>query len=123
MIILGAIIVIIIIVALTVMRSPNGSQNGKTSATPQELKGSLVCLPKKGSGAEQTAECSYGLKTGDNKHYALKDSSGKGLFALLQGNTIGAAVTVNGLVSTPPADQVYDIVGTIDATEIKKTEQ
>lgn len=89
-----------------------------TSSTPSsgavELTGVVECLPKPGNGP-QTLECAYGIKTSDNKHYALRNVEQS-----MINYPVGTEVVVKGELSPPPTDTVYDINGVINVTAFSK---
>ena len=47
------------------------------STNQVSLVGKLVCLPHKNTDGLQTLECASGLRTNDDKYYALKGSLGE----------------------------------------------
>lgn len=81
-----------------------------TQTTPVNLNGSLACLPHQNSLA--TLECAIGLKTDDGRYYKLK--------GLPETNTdFNSRIRITGQLSQPQADEVYDIVGSIQISSIE----
>jgi len=79
------------------------------------VSGVITCLPHKGDGPH-TMECAFGLKAPDGTFYALQD-----LWTVAPDMTeTEVSVRVTGAVSTPAADEKYDIVGVIKVTKVEK---
>lgn len=102
----AAVIVITITLAVLNMRAPT------PKATDIVLSGEITCLPHKTSSGPQTLECAFGLKTDDNRYFALHDVPPP------QAQTaVGTRVTVHGVLNTD-TDNIYDITGTINVTSL-----
>ncbi len=101
--ILIAVLVSAAIIAVVLMATRTQAPASQVQTT---LTGESVCLPHKDTSGPQTLECAFGLRTDDNRHYALEFSD----------NTIniafGKRVEVTGTLTTP-VDSNYDIVGSI----------
>mgnify|MGYP003393360819 CR=1 FL=1 len=79
------------------------------------LTGKITCLPHKGDGPH-TMECAFGLVTTEGNHYALQN-----LWDVAPDITdTEARVRVTGVVSTPEANEKYDIVGVIKVTKVER---
>ncbi len=79
------------------------------------LTGKITCLPHKGDGPH-TMECAFGLVTTDGNHYALQN-----LWEVAPGITdTEVRVRVTGTVSTPAANEKYDIIGVMKVTKVEK---
>jgi hypothetical protein len=98
------------IVAITITLVAHTQNN---PATPQNARfsvsGEMVCLPHKG-GDVHTMECAYGLRTDDNRYYALQYEP------FPNDIQIGQRVNVTGTLTTDD-DSKYDTVGTIKVTD------
>ena len=86
-------------------------QPSRQDATNIVVSGEMVCLPHKMTTGPQTQECALGLHTDDNRYYALKNAT--------QTNSVGTRVTVQGALTTDN-NTIYDIVGVIDVSSLKK---
>ncbi|HYG83289.1 MAG TPA: hypothetical protein VD907_00225 [Verrucomicrobiae bacterium] len=79
------------------------------------LSGEVVCLPHKDTSGMQTMECAFGLKTAQNKYYALRDQSSVGNL-----REVGQKVKVQGTLTAPAANEIYNIVGVVQVQKIEK---
>jgi hypothetical protein len=104
------VLVATVIVATTIILVAN-TQKQPESQSGFSVSGEIVCLPHKNADGPQTLECSYGLRTDDNRYYALQYQP---FPTDLQ---IGDRVSVNGTLTTG-GHTVYNIVGTIKADVI-----
>ena len=86
-------------------------------ASVQTLSGKIACLPKKGNGPH-TLECATGIQTADGKYYAITETD-TAIRTQLQTYPTGKHITVTGTVSVPPANESYDVVGIIAATQVQ----
>lgn len=89
---------------------------------PVTISGEITCLPKKGPRA-QTMDCAIGLKGLDNRHYGLKnlfqhDPEHKFSVDGLQVEVSGTFVP--GEIKDLDGNIIYDVIGIIDITSIKK---
>ena len=88
----------------------------RPAATPTDqsitLDGTIACLPHVGGGP-QTTECALGLKDDNGEYYGLKR---------LPDPTIPTQtnVEITGTLSPASDNEVYDIVGTITISSLKK---
>lgn len=82
------------------------------STTQVSLEGKLVCLPHKNTDGPQTLECASGLRTNDDKYYALKGSLGE------FGSGDDQAVIVEGTLEGNETDK-YKSEGTVILGTIK----
>lgn len=94
------------IVAVTVTLVAYLQKPADVSTTNFHVSGEIVCLPHKQTGSPHTLECAYGLRTDDNRHYALEYSPFPNEY------NMGDRVRVTGLLTTG-GDSVYAIDGTI----------
>lgn len=76
--------------------------------------GKVICLPHKDGSGPQTLECTMGLAATNGKNYGIKNTKSAFLF------DVGDAVTVNGTLATPEANELYDVAGNITALEVTK---
>ncbi len=85
------------------------------TGTETTLTGKITCLPHKGDGPH-TMECAFGLVTAEGNHYALQN-----LWDVAPTITdTEVRVRVTGVVSTPAANEKYDIVGVVKVTKVEK---
>lgn len=106
------------IIAVVVLGLPRPVASPSIPTGSQTIDGQLACLPKLGTGP-QTMECAIGLRANDGRHYALRQASAESS-AKLWGFPMGTNVRVTGTVTAPSTNEVYDIVGIIDTTNIAK---
>lgn len=105
----------------------NANANASKAVVPAQttLTGSSTCLPHKDTTGPQTLECAMGLKTADNKYYALDltavSQTGSGMLMLQNGST----VTVSGLLT--PIEmlstdhwQKYNVQGIMSVQKLEK---
>lgn len=106
----------------TKMQAPANKAVVPVQAT---LTGSSTCLPHKDTTGPQTLECAMGLKTADNKYYALDltavSQTGSGLLMLQNGST----VTVSGRLT--PIEMIssnqwqkYNVQGIMSVQKLEK---
>lgn len=118
----GVVIVALITIAGLAMVAMVASQQAKITPTNQDqtaiinLRGKIVCLPKKDTSGPQTEECAYGLQISETIHYALTNLNEEG--GGDPSNT-GDLVIVTGTLSPPAAEEIYDVAGTIDVQAIR----
>lgn len=95
--------------------TPDGkSFTNSTSIAPNseiEVKGEIVCLPKKGEGPH-TMECAFGLQSIDGKYYGILNSENPLL------TKTGEVLVVKGTFEQADPETSYDIVGNINVTEV-----
>ena len=90
-------------------------QKPTTTSTEVTVSGKLVCLPHKNTDGPQTLECAFGLRTDDNRHYALQYSP------FPTEHNVGDRLQVTGQLTTGE-DTIYDIVGTIKVTKFSSAQ-
>ncbi len=123
---LGLIGVLIAGAAVWLITSAPWKTDPIVNAPPSELvsgqtvtfEGTLVCLPHRDTSGPQTLECAYGLEASGN-HYGLKGLSDDAL----ETYQTGSSISVTGIFTKADGREKYDIVGTIDITEISKSGQ
>lgn len=105
-------------------QAPNGrsfTEDASTLSQPISIIGEVICLPKRGQG-EQTSECAIGLKGSDDLYYGLSNLSEVDPSNIFSAGNI--RVEVVGAISprtlTGPDGNVYDTVGVIAISTIKK---
>lgn len=83
---------------------------GRTQAPASQIQttltGESVCLPHKDTSGPQTLECAFGLRTDDNRYYALEFPNN------VMNVEFGKRIEVTGTLTTG-GDSIYDIVGSI----------
>jgi|GEM_PF-5036954 len=98
--------------------APEGSGAGMAEVT---LRGAFECLPHKNRRGPVALECAFGLKAEDGLHYAL-DFSKLTLEDYAHIPT-GQKLEVTGTIdSAEPANQKYDIAGTLRVSKVGKAE-
>lgn len=107
---------VVLVVALAVTAALQQSQTPQTPPKQDDYVGNLTCLPHKNAqeGQPQTLECAIGLKTTDSRHYALQDMPEES-----QNIEFATEIVVRGELIQPPADEKYDISGTIKVSTIE----
>lgn len=105
-----------VVLLLALYAATQQSQQQQTTVTYTKYDGNLACLPHKNTQPDQpqTLECAIGLKTKDGKHYAIKDIPEEYRYT-----EFSAHIIVEGEVSSPPADDKYDTLGTIKVRSIE----
>lgn len=111
----AAVVLVIVVLSMTMAGSRSVSPTPVPPGSVQTYKGKVICLPHKNVQGPQTLECAYGLETADGKKYGIRNSSA---FSYDTNDQI----TIKGTVSAPEANNIYDIVGTISATDISKAQ-
>lgn len=86
-----------------------------TMVTDVKVRGTLECLPKSSDGP-QTMECAFGLKDENGRYYGLNDPEWK----FLIGAAMNTKVTVTGKLKDKNAGDKYNIIGTIEITNLEK---
>lgn len=103
-------------------KTPDGRSFGEelggidASVPAQEISvvGTTICLPHKGDGEVETLECAYGVRTDEEKNYALSDPDWQYLMDI----HVGKRVAVRGLLREDAASR-YDIVGVIEIGQLE----
>jgi len=100
------------IVAATVLLV-NRPQSPNNSATEDfSISGELACLPHKDTSGPQTLECAYGLRTDDNRYYALQFNP----YPIEA--EFGSRAKIRGTLTTG-GDSIYRIEGTISVKDFE----
>ncbi|HVI69572.1 MAG TPA: hypothetical protein VM581_03880 [Magnetospirillaceae bacterium] len=92
-----------VIVMVIMMAARTQAPSGDVQTT---VAGEFVCLPHKNTDGPQTLECAYGIRTDDNRYYALQFTPFPTDIAT------GKRAEVTGTLTTG-SDSIYNIVGTI----------
>lgn len=91
-------------------------QNPPSSASVSQIsvRGTVICLPHKDTSGPQTLECAFGLRTNDNRHYLLQNFTPSQTTA-----EVNTVVQVQGTLSPPAPDTLYDIIGVITVDSLQ----
>lgn len=112
MVLLGTVLTLLIVCAITAiifaMNRPSEPTNQQPSSV--NVRGNLVCLPHKNVGPDQpqTLECALGLKADDGTYYGLT-----GAFDQTTNTPMDKKVRVDGTLTNPDANNIYDIKSSI----------
>lgn len=90
-----------------------------TNPTPQPqtaftVTGTAVCLPHKDTSGPTTLECAFGLQGDDGRYYAIAPADRA---AQLE---VGKTLRVTGTLTPPKSNEIYNIAGTIQATDVQE---
>lgn len=103
------------IIAAILLLQPQSTQEPQGKAV--KVTGTIACLPHKGAadGRPHTLECAIGIKTTDNKFYALEELPEK----YLVGNQ---TITIEGTIDQTNAANYnkYDIAGVIKIQKVQE---
>lgn len=110
LLILAGVILFVLVAAVAALLTATSQQQPEQTEPEKRYTGTLTCLPHKGADPDQpqTLECAIGMKTIDEKYYALKDMP-----EASQNIELTTSITVTGDVEKPAANEKYDIEGTI----------
>jgi hypothetical protein len=85
------------------------------SAGDIKISGHIVCLPHKDTSGPQTLECAFGLRDGDGRYFALRDSDPT--YKNISGVGTESRVEIEGKF-TPQDDSKYQSIGVIEVNKL-----